>query len=380
MIPDVDAVIIGGGPSGSSAAISLATKGWNVAVLEKRQFPRNVVCGEFLSPEVITAIQSFGLYDDFIGRTPISISQFKFCPDNGIEVSRPFPFAAYTMKRSELDQMLLRAASDRGAQIIQPADVRRLKRTGNIFEVSYVSNAEEQILTASKVILAHGRQGSIDKQLKRSYTDLQSGINGVKYHIPKDLLNGWNDNVTALFSTHGIYCGINSVDSSFATLCFLFDTTKDVLDSKDALTKLLSNNQKFHSVFTRDLLHSLRDIPVTGTGNVYFGKRNVYEHGVFMVGDAAGVIAPLAGDGIGIAMESGIALAKILVHYGPKSTDEANAAAEYKKMWRALFSKRIAASSLLQSALLHSRLGNLGGRVLHSFPSITNRLLHLTRA
>ena len=379
MKPDYDIAIIGGGPAGSSAAFSLASSGWNVVLIEKKLFPRDVVCGEFLSHEVIAAIRMFGLFDEFLSRSPVKISTFRFIPENGIDASHAVPFEAFAMKRSSLDHMLLENARSAGVTIFQPAETLSVERTPAHFRLTYSDLQGIHSLTTSKTAGAYGRQNILDRTLGRNFAGIRSGLNGVKFHIPKGILREWNDHEIAIFSSEGIYCGVNCVGSDEVTLCFLADKQSNDADPKQALSVLLSKNKKFRALFLDNPLPLLQTLPIYGTGNIFFGRRNAVEQGMFMIGDAAGVIAPLAGDGIGMAIESGLLLSRVLRLTDALHENESAAEGLYQKEWDKLFSIRRTAASVLQGAVLNRQIGNFGGMILRTFPFLTNNLLHLTR-
>jgi hypothetical protein len=234
-------------------------------------------------------------------------------------------------------------------------------------------------LTASKTAGAYGRQNILDRSLRRNFTGIRSGLNGVKFHIPKRILKERNDHEIAIFASEGIYCGMNCVGSDEVTLCFLADKRSNDADPKQALSVLLKKNKKFRALFLDNPLPLLKTLPMYGTGNIFFGRRNGVEQGMFMIGDAAGVIAPLAGDGIGMAIESGLLLSQVLRQTDALHENESVPEVVYQKEWNNLFSKRRAAASMLQYAVLNRQTGNLGGMILRTFPFLTNTLLHATR-
>ncbi len=372
-------MIIGGGPAGSSAAISLANNGLSVAVIEKRSFPRDVLCGEFLSHEVIFALRSFGLFDEFLALKPNRITNFRFIPENGSSAVHPLGFEGFALKRSLLDQLLLKKAVSAGATVVQPAEVVSLNRVNNIFEILCKTPNGVNSYTGDFVVGAYGRQSIIDKSLKRKFVSARSGYSGIKYHVPKELLNNISRDEIQIFSSNGIYCGVNCVSESESTLCFLSDRNINQLDPKYALYELLERNPAFKALFFRDPIPALSKLPVYGTGNIYFGKRDVVENGIFMIGDAARVIAPLAGDGIGMAMESGILAARILTESKKIGLTAAATESLYKKEWKKLFSKRLRIALNLQRFALNSRGGNIGGQLIEHFPSLAEIMIRWTR-
>lgn len=372
-------MIIGGGPAGSSAAISLAHKGMTVAVIEKKTFPREVLCGEFLSHEVTSALKSFGLFEEFLSLKPNRVTQFCFIPENGSAAKHSLGFEGFALKRSLLDQLLLKKAKSLGATVVQPAEVVSMRRVNNFYEILCKTNKGIETYAAYNVIGAYGRQNIIDKSLQRSFALSSSGYSGIKYHVPKEMLNGVAENEIQIFSSNGIYCGVNCVSDHDVTLCFLSDKNINQLDPKNALNELLEKNRAFRKLFIHDPLPALLKLPVYGTGNIYFGERSVVENGIYMIGDSARVIAPLAGDGIGMAIESGMLVATILTEAKNKKLSSETTELRYKKEWNTLFSKRTRVALTLQQFALNSHGGNIGGQLMRLFPMLTEKFIQWTR-
>lgn len=374
-----DVLIIGGGPAGSSAAIDLARGGIDVAIVERKRFPREVLCGEFLSGEVVRAIRQFGLYDEFLALRPHKITSFLFIPDENIQSAHSLGFEAWSLKRSLLDHMLLRKAESLGATIIQPAEVFSVSRHHGSYEVRCKRGEEEISITAGTVVAAYGKQNPLDKFLKRSFVSHRSGFNGMKYHVPDHLFRQFPNGDIRLFASGGVYCGINRVTGNEATLCFLADRGVSGSHPLHALTQLFQNNSSFRTLFRGDLASELRKLSPYGAGNIFFGKKNLVENGVYMIGDAAAVIAPLAGDGIGMAIESGQLLAHLLKRARRESVSALQTETVYISEWRHRFRKRLTLASILQSIAMKSAGGNLGGRLLKTFPRLAEEIIHWTR-
>jgi menaquinone-9 beta-reductase len=374
-----DIIIIGGGPAGSSAGIALARAGMNIAIIEKKSFPREVLCGEFLSGEVVSAIKEFGLYDEFLSLHPNKVTQFRYIPENGVETSHALGFESYALKRSLLDHLLLNAAKNSGTVVFQPAEVISIQPNENVYEIRCKILDGELFLTAHTVIAAYGKQSILDKSLNRVFASYRSGFNGVKYHINNILLNETTGNEIQLYAANGIYCGINRVSENETTLCFLSDRNVSQQDTKNALNTLLERNGNFRSLFACDPLTELHKLPVFGTGNIYFGQRSAVENGIFMIGDAAAVIAPLVGDGIGMAMESGKLISDLLTEAKIKKFDNHMIEKFYAAGWKRLFSKRLSTALHLQQVAMNSFGGNIGGWLLKFFPPLAGTLMKRTR-
>jgi flavin-dependent dehydrogenase len=77
---EYDIAIIGGGPAGSAAGLYLSSAGFNTCLIERKKFPREVLCGEFLSGEVSLLLKELNLFEKFLSLNPVKISRF-----NGLE-------------------------------------------------------------------------------------------------------------------------------------------------------------------------------------------------------------------------------------------------------------------------------------------------------
>jgi flavin-dependent dehydrogenase len=374
-----DVLIIGGGPAGSSAAIELARGGVNVALVEKRAFPREVLCGEFLSAEVIRAIRHFHLYQEFLALKPNSITGFAFTPGNGIHVAHPLGFEAWALKRSHFDHMLLKKAESCGARIVQPAEVTSLHQIENGHKIQCKTATTPEIFSATNVIAAYGRQNPLDNFLRRDFVARSSGLTGVKYHLPREVFADFPRMDVLLFAAKGVYCGINRISDNEATLCFLAARRNGLHHPTDALMSLVRRNESFGRLFQKDLFLELGRHRPTGSGNIYFGKRTIVENGVYMIGDAAAVIAPLSGDGIGMAIESGRLVARVLLQARRDSLDREQAVRLYTNEWESRFRTRLTFASFLQDAVMNSFAQNLGGRLVKTFPQLSRQIIHRTR-
>ncbi len=374
-----DIIILGGGPAGSSAAIELTRNGRTVAVIEKRPFPREVLCGEFLSREVVNAIREFGLFEDFLSLRPNRIHSLSFTPAAGDPIVHPLGFEAYSLKRSLLDQMLLQKAEANGAEILQPAEAVSTGRRGEFFEVEYRVGVKRGKLSSPVVIAAYGKQSPMDRTLDRAHSSRRTGMNALKYHVPTSLFADPPADVVHLYSAAGVYCGINRVGDQEVTLCFLADQKMGHRHPIEALEVLSARNREFRGLFRSNVVSDLKTHEPRGAGNIDFGRRRVVENGVFMVGDAAAVIAPLAGDGIGMAMESGRLVARVLLQADRHSWSRAQTEGAYDREWRRLFSRRLRAASFLQGLAMSAPGAHLGGQFLRVFPPLMTGAIRWTR-
>lgn len=375
-----DVAIIGGGPAGSSAAIHLARSGLDVCIFERKKFPREVLCGEFLSQEVSGEIRKLDLFDNFLSLNPQAIKSFSLINNNSKKLNVDFHFETYALKRSIFDNFLLEEARNSGAEIFQPAEVKNIIRNEDGFILTVINENSEDFAVKSKyVIAAYGKQNTLDKNLQRKFIDKKSNLNGVKFHIDKKFLNNFNSEKIQLYTGDGIYCGINSVSKNDVTVCFLYNRVVPDNSPKTRLGELMKSNCKFNELFKNDINSILNESKIYGTGNIYFGKRELMKDGIFMTGDSAGVIAPLAGDGIGMALQSSSILSEILISGIKNNYNPEIICKNYINRWNRVFSKRLIIAGIIQTIILNKRFRNAGVRIVKYIPALLPVFVKLTR-
>jgi menaquinone-9 beta-reductase len=374
-----DFIVIGGGPAGSMASLILAEAGYSVCLMERRAFPRETLCGEFISHEVISIISDFGLVRGFLELGPAPITRFSLCPDRGPIFTESLGFAAYGLRRGTFDQFLLNAARGHGVHVLQPAEAESVVRRGNEFEVQCRLNDVTQSFQSRWCVGAYGKTSPLDKQLFRPFAGTRTRLNGVKFHLSSAALAGMNANEIRIFTGPAMYCGINHVDSGMATICFLERRKGEDAPPRARVRQLAAANKHFASVVSEQAMSAIDEAPIFGSGNIYFGRRSVVENGMFMVGDAARVISPLAGDGIGMALQSSQLVGTLFREHIHSRPDPLTLEAEYRNRWERMFASRLRASAALQRIMLSSPLRHIGTTLLSLSPSLIRLAISMTR-
>jgi flavin-dependent dehydrogenase len=372
-----DISIIGGGPAGSSAGILLSKRGYSVAIIEKKSFPREVLCGEFISKEVVEFLKGNFLYEEFLGLNPNPITSFRFIGENGKELYSELEFPAYGIRRSKLDNFLLNKAQGNGAEIFQPAEVKEIQKQSEGYLLEIKSGELDEFTLNSKIIIAaYGKQNILDKKLGRGFHTQKSGLNGVKFHIDKLHFDSFDSKEIQVYTGSDIYCGLNAVDDNIVNLCFLAKKNKSQHSPKENLLQLSRENKKFCALLKDDFFDYIDKVPVYGTGNIYFGKRDIVNEGIFNIGDAAGVIAPLVGDGIGMAVQSANLLSEILIR---NKLVQRKSGEEYEKEWRNIFLRRISLAGIIQKSVLNNSFRTPGMKLVSHFPGVLSSIIKYTR-
>ncbi len=373
-----DVVVIGGGPAGSVAGRCIAAAGFSVGLLEGRRFPREAVCGEFLSPEVLETIHGLGLEGAFRALCPNPLRTFTLA-GNGAEIRVPLGFTAYGVRRGKFDALLLAAAVAGGVNVLQPAEATGIERNREGYTIRYREGRRDRELQCAWVVGAYGRSSPLDRALGRSFVGARTGFTGVKFHVPAEAVENLRPEEIMIALGEGIYCGVSHVGDGAATICYLERRTNGIPSSRERIWELARRNYNFARVVTPATRKILQKARVYGTGNIFFGTRRVVEDGVLMVGDAAGLIAPLAGDGIGIAMEQARLLGDLFAGMqGGKG--ERNALAErYKRESSKLLASRRRVALLCQQAALSKMLRPMIGPLVTLVPGLLRAAIRSTR-
>lgn len=375
-----DVIIIGGGPTGSTAALYLSKFGFKTCVIEKKKFPREILCGEFLSGEVSKTLKELNLFESFLSVNPVKISKFKFINEKGTEISSEFDFPAYALKRSLFDQFLLKSAVTSGVKVYQPAEAKIIKKDGDKFLVRIkVSDDQEITINSDYVIAAYGKQNIIDKKLNRSFVGTKTKLQAIKFHLPNRCINNFPSNEIRIYTGAGIYCGLNRVSDQETTLCVIEKKINGEHSSRERILNLVKTNRSFGKLFGKDFEKLLYELNIYGTGNIYFGKKTIVDNGMFMAGDAAGVIAPLTGDGIGMAVQSAKLISSLLAEQKSRKYSRNELEEIYLSEWNNLFLTRIRTASFIQKLLFTKITNNFSFNLVKNFPFILQKLIRATR-
>ena len=375
-----DVIIIGGGPAGSTAALYLSKYGFNTCIIEKKKFPREILCGEFLSGEVSKTLNELNLFESFLSENPVKLSKFKFINEKGTEISSEFDFPAYALKRSLFDNFLLKSAAANGVKVYQPAEAKNIKRDGDKFLVQIkISDDKEIIINSDYVIAAYGKQNILDKKLNRSFAGSKTELQAIKFHIPNNCINNFPSDEIRIYTGEGIYCGLNRVSDEETTLCLIEKRIKGEDSPRDRIINLINSNKSFGKLFGKDFEKLLYELTIYGTGNIFFGKKTIVENGMFMAGDAAGVIAPLTGDGIGMAVQSAKLISSLMAEQKSRKYNRKELEDIYLSEWNKLFLNRLRIADFIQKLLFTKMMNNLSFTLVKNLPFVLPKLIRATR-
>lgn len=326
-----DVVIIGGGISGLISSIILSRQGISCTLVEKKNYPLHRVCGEYVSNEAVPFLQSMDLYPSQFN--PPQISRFQLSSVSGRNKILPLGLGGFGISRFCLDHFLFVKARESGVTFLLDTTVENVEFLGQSLRIS-TSNGQIE----SKIVLgAFGKRSNLDSKLERDFMKNRSPYVGVKYHIefnhPLD--------VVALHNFPGGYCGLSSVEDGVVNMCYLVHRTKlkEYRSVPEMEDKVLTTNP-----FLRDVRHSakfLMEKPEVINEISFETKEPVVNH-ILMMGDAAGLITPLCGNGIAMAIHSAkIASRHVLRFLNSSESSRIKLESEYALEWTQTFGRRL---------------------------------------
>lgn len=334
-----DFVIIGGGLAGLINAVILGKAGFRVVLLEKNSYPFHRVCGEYISNETLPLLNSLGIDPFMWGAVPISRLQLTSPAGRVLEL--PLESGGFGISRFLLDAKLAAMAVANGVEIVERCSVERIER---ISEQHFTAtNSRGQQWSGRWAIAAHGKRSNIDKQLNRHFFTQRSPYVGVKYHIK--IVH--NQDLIALHNFEEGYCGISRIEEDKCCLCYL--VARKQLKKYGTIAQLeaetLHRNPFLKEIFLR--AEMLYDAPKV-INEVSFAPKTLVEDGILMCGDAAGMITPLCGNGMAMAIHGGALLANLLLQCEAGKISREELYRQYQRQWRQLFSARLWAGRQIQ--------------------------------
>jgi flavin-dependent dehydrogenase len=182
----------------------------------------------------------------------------------------------------------------------------------------------------------------------------------------------------ALHNFNGGYCGVSKVENNIINICYLADyaTFKQYKNIEDYQQNVLCKNKHLKSIFENSEL--LFDKPLT-ISQISFDKKHPVENHIIMIGDTAGLIHPLCGNGMAMAIHSAkIASELILAFYADKNISRDQLERNYRKEWNKHFGKRIFMGRILARILTNKTITNLFVSIVASFPKILPEIIKQT--
>jgi flavin-dependent dehydrogenase len=349
--------IIGGGLAGLTAALDLQKRNFKVILFEKNEYPKHKVCGEFISNEVLPYLKYLDL--DIASLQPTKINKTQLSTHAGKSIATDLPLGGFGISRYSLDNYIYKKFVALGGKIVKDS-VTKISFSKDIFSISTQANETY----SSKIVLgAFGKRSNIDVQLQRKFIQQKSPWLAVKAHyigeFPSDLVG--------LHNFNGGYCGVSKVENNIINICYLvqYKSFKKYKNIEEFQENVMYKNKNLQNIFKKS--KPLFENPLT-ISQISFENKPKIENHILMVGDAAGLIHPLCGNGMAMAIHSAKISSELVTDFLQNKISRTTLESKYEAIWNKTFKKRIKFGKFLSKLLLHSYLSKITMHLLITFP------------
>jgi flavin-dependent dehydrogenase len=300
MHKDADVLVIGGGPAGSAAAVTLARAGARVRLIDRAVFPRHKLCGDTLNPGAMSILDGLGVGDD-VRACALPITGM-IVTGPGAEVSADYPdgLRGMSVTRRCLDQLLLNAAAHAGACVETGVGVSEPVLDNDRVVGVRLAGRGRDVLRAPIVIAADGRGSR-----------LAAGLNLSSYaSTPRRWAFGaYFSNVTRMSARgemhirRGAYIGVAPLPGGLTNVSVVLD---GLGPARTADQQMIVRGALDADAVLRDRFAVATQVsPVTVLGPLAVNARAAGCSGLLLAGDAAGFVDPMTGDGLRFALRGG---------------------------------------------------------------------------
>ncbi|CAI8299960.1 MAG: Anaerobic glycerol-3-phosphate dehydrogenase subunit B [Polaribacter sp. SA4-10] len=299
-----DVVIIGGGLAGLCNAIHLSKFGTKVVLIEKNEYPKHKVCGEYISNEVLPYLNFLDINPFDFGA--VKIDNFELSTIKNKRIAVKLPFGGFGISRYQLDFVLSEKAKKNGVIIIQDAV---LDSTFNE-DFFFVTTKNNKAFRAKICIGSFGKRSLLDIKMDRDFIQKKAPYLGVKIHVK----GNFPEDLVALHNFKGGYCGVSKVENDAINLCYITSYTafKKYKNIDDFQENVVFKNQFLKEIFKQTTPIFEKPLSIS---QVSFETKKPVENHMIMCGDSAGMIHPLCGNGMSMAIQSAQIASKLILNY-----------------------------------------------------------------
>ena len=366
--PTFDVIIVGGGLAGLTSAIHLSKQNKEVLLVEKNEYPKHKVCGEYISNEVLPYLNSLGIYPLSEGAKQITKVHISTIKSNLIKGE--LPLGGFGMSRYFLDDLLVKKARSNGVKILKDT-VDSIQFKKDSFTILTKSSGVFQ----SKITIgAFGKRSSLDQKMKRKFIQKKSPYLAVKIHVK----GVFPENLVALHNFKGGYCGVSKVEDNAINVCYIteyrsFKKHKNITDFQE---QVVFKNEHLRKIFKEST--PVFEKPLT-ISQVSFQTKNPVEDHIIMCGDTAGMIHPLCGNGMGMAISSAqLASIRILQFLNGEIKTREGLEKQYLRDWNKEFKIRLKAGHFIAWLFRNQTISQIAYSILKRIPSLLPKIIKFT--
>jgi len=378
-----DVIVVGAGPGGSVTAARLARRGWNVLLLDRTEFPREKVCGDGLTPRAVNTLRFLGL-ESLVTEHAYPIHQARLYASPAADFTLPFdphvaplPPRGYVLPRYHLDDLLRKEAIRQGATFLPHVRVNGfLREGGRIVGIQGAQGGRARAWRSSLVVLATGASIALLKAL------------GIVRVPPHDVL-----------AVRGYWRGVKGLEPRFEFFftpevepgyAWLFPVAEDTANIGVGLFVPASGTHRRPAQMFREFLRQNEELQQRlshaerlGEFKGYpirtdFPSHRVHGPGYLIVGEAAGLVNPITGEGIDLAMESGILAADVADVALRQGNVSAAMLRRYERTLRRRFGRMFRGLRFLRGRVMRSHTLDMLIRRARRHPGLARRIMAIT--
>jgi geranylgeranyl reductase family protein len=372
---DVDVAIVGAGPAGSAAASVIARNGYAVALIDKQNFPREKLCGDFINPNNLVLFRDLGVEEEIFAAPHRRIAGFRITAVSGAAAEARFSRQnggetfGLAIRRALLDGILLEQARRLGALVQTGCRIERLTRDDLGWRLEAAGGESWR---ARFLIGADGRNSWVAAQIGADSAAMSGRAVGFQLRL-KEKFNGSehckpDGEAIEIHLFPSGYAGVASTGDGAMTLGLAID--KRALP-RARVKEFLLSERLTQNPFLRQIIRRSEPGALRSVYPVYFRRRRSFIDAALLVGDAARVTEPISGEGVYFALRSGMIAADTLDRALRCGDGSANSLRRYEHACGRAFRSRLMLNSLLRFAVYRPALLNR----LIAWSAKDNRLL-----
>lgn len=363
-----DIIIIGGGLAGLTCAIHISKSDFRVLLIEKNTYPKHKVCGEYVSNEVLPYLEYLGFNPFEFGAK--RITNFRLTTHNNKSIEAKLPLGGFGLSRFQFDFQLYQLALKNGVEVYHDT-VNNITFESDAFQIETKAHP---VLNSKLIVGAYGKRSNLDVKLNRTFIIKKSSYLGVKIHVS----GHFPEDTVALHNFKGGYCGVSKIENDHINLCYItnYKSFKRYKDINTFNEKVVFKNNALKAIFKNTVPQFKNPLTIS---QISFQTKNPVENHILMCGDTAGMIHPLCGNGMGMAIRSSQLASELIIGYLQGKIASRNAMErEYVKQWYKTFRFRLKVGHIIAYFFNKEWLAPKLLALLRRVPSIVPLIIKMT--
>ena len=362
-----DVIIVGGGLAGLTSAIHLSQFDKQVLLIEKNTYPKHKVCGEYISNEVLPYLNSLGI--DPVKNGAKEISKVELTTVKSNQIHGELPLGGFGMSRYYIDQLLADKAQKNGVTILQDS-VEDIHFGQEAFKIT---TKTKQNFASRIAIGAFGKRSNLDVKMNRKFIQKKSPYLAVKTHVQ----GNFPEDHVALHNFKGGYCGVSKVENDHINLCYIvsFSAFKKYKKVDEYQEAVVVKNTHLSQVFKES--KPVFEKPLT-ISQISFETKNPVEDHIIMCGDTAGMIHPLCGNGMGMAISSAKIASEEILKFLEGEISRTQLEKNYLRNWNKEFKARLRVGHFIAWLFRNQFISEIAYSILKRIPSLLPKIIRLT--